>query len=126
MKFRISQILSFFLLAALAVGGSACKKDKGSHVLTVTVVVDKGVKVANSLVRLYAPVEGTYIDWYDYTNEQGEIEYSFPNTVVVEIVATKGSFKGCTFAQVDEGSNTKKVRIYPYGTEDNGCTSSSP
>lgn len=123
--FKIGTGLMTLLLGA-TLFLSGCSKDKQQHKLTVVVVADNDVRVANSLVRLYAPVENSFIDWYVYTNEEGEAEYAFENKVIVDIIASKGSFVGCNFAEVKEGENTVVVEIKPYGTDDNGCPETTP
>ncbi len=105
---------------------SGCSKDNLNHKLTVVVVADDDVKVANALIRLYAPVDNSYIDWYVYTNEAGEAQFEFPNKVIVEVIASKGSFVGCNFAEVEEGENTVQVEIKEWGTDDNGCPETTP
>lgn len=114
------------LLGSLLLFTAGCSKDNQDHKLTVVVVADDDVKVANALVRVYAPVDNSYIDWYLRTNEQGEATYEFENEVVVDIIASKGSFVGCDFAQVKAGNNTVEVEIKIWGTDDNGCPETTP
>ena len=123
-QFRFGLGLVLLLSGALMFSG--CSKDKGKHNLTVVVVADGDVKVTNALVRVYAPVDNSYIDWFIGTNEQGEAYFQFDNEVVVDIVASKGSFKGCGFAQVLEGENTITVEVKPWGADNNGCLETSP
>lgn len=125
MRFRFGLNL-ILLLSGVLLFTSGCSKDKKNHRLTVVVVADGDVRVTNSLVRVYAPVDDTYIDWYIGTNEKGEAYFEFENDVVVDIIATKGSFKGCGFAQVKAGENTATVEVKPWGSNDNGCPETTP
>lgn len=92
----------------------------------MVVTANDSVRVANATVHLYVPVSNSYIEgWFDQTGENGEVEYSFRNKVVVELTATKGSFKGCSFAEVEEGDNTIFVNMLPYAERsENGCSDS--
>ncbi len=121
----------FGLRTVLLVGGlllltAGCSKDTRNHRLTVVVFADDDVKVANALVRVYAPVDNSFVDWYLRTNEKGEANFEFENDVVVDIIASKGSFVGCDFAQVKAGNNTVEVEIKLWGTDDNGCPETTP
>ena len=116
----------FSLLLGMLLILSNCSKDNSEYVLRVTVYADEDVKVANALIRVYAPVENTFVDLYLSTDEQGEAEFTFENDVIVDIIATKGSFKGCSFAQVKSGENKVKVFIKPYNADDNGCSENTP
>lgn len=122
-KFSTGLVL-LFSVALLFFSG--CSKDNLKHKLTVVVVADDNVKVANALIRVYAPVNNSFIDWYLYTNEAGEAQFEFENDVVVDIVASKGSFVGCNFSQVKEGENTVEVEIKQWGSDDNGCPETTP
>lgn len=115
----ISFVLSLLLAACFLF--SSCEKGSGDYKLTIEVTINDTVRVQNANVHVYAPVTPTYIDYYDATDEQGETNYQFPNRVVVQITANKGSFKACSFAEVDEGSNSVQVDLKPYGDEENGC-----
>ena len=124
---RIKLGLGLFLLLSGAIFfTSGCSKENLDHKLTVVVVADGDVKVANALIRVYAPVDNSFIDWYVYTDESGEAEFEFEKEVVVDLVAAKGSFSGCNFAQVKQGENTVEVEIKPWGSDDNGCPESTP
>lgn len=112
-------LFSLILPAALALSG--CSKEEGDYNLTVLVTVEDDVKVANALVRVYVPLENSFIDYYHYTNEQGEAEFKFNNKVVVDAIATKGSFKACSFAEVERGENLLTIDLKPFGARDNGC-----
>lgn len=105
---------------------SGCSKNNSKHNLTVVVVADNDVKVANALIRLYAPVDNSYIDYFAYTNESGETSFEFEKEVVLEIIASKGSFVGCNFAQVKQGDTKVEVLIKDWGVDDNGCPETTP
>lgn len=121
MKRLLPGILLFSLLAVLGISTSSCQKEEGDYRLTVVVTVNDTTRVANANLRVYAPVSNTKIDYYDRTNEEGEFDYKFDNEVVVEIVATKGGFRACSFAEVERGDNTAKINLKPFGATDNGC-----
>ena len=99
----------------------SCEKDNSKYELTVVVTIHDTTRVQNATVRLYAPVKPTFIDYYDATDEKGETHYSFKNKVVLNLTVNKGSYKACSFAEVDLGKNTVTVDLKPYGSENNGC-----
>lgn len=116
-----NRLLTFGLLLMLAGIFASCKKEHNNYDLTVIVTVYDTVPVANAAIHLYAPVSGTFIDYYDNANESGEKDYHFNNKVIVQIQANKGSFKGCNFAEVNRGQNTVYVDVKPFGVNENGC-----
>jgi hypothetical protein len=123
MKRTYSILLNFSLLLAFVFASSGCAKEETDYVLDLIVTTDDGdVRVSNAFVRVYAPVSNSFIDYYSFTNEVGELEYTFDNKVVLEIKSTKGSFKGCTFVEVEQGINTVYLDLKPFGVE-NGCAS---
>lgn len=125
----MKRLLQPILLIILLMGGmfcmNSCEKDQGDYNLTVVVTVNDTTRVANAFVRVYAPVSNTTIDYYDNVDENGEKNYSFDNEVVVEVIATKSSFRACNFAEVERGDNTVYVNLKPFGSNDNGCLSSN-
>ena len=122
-RFGLSLVL---LLSGAMLFSTGCSKDNQKHKLTVVVVADGDVRVTNALVRVYAPIDNSFIDWYIGTNEQGEAYFQFENEVVVDIIATKGSFVGCDFSQVKAGENIVEVEIKKWGSDDNGCPETTP
>lgn len=122
MKRILIATLGAILITASAALLPSCAKSNEDHELTVQITVNDSVRVSNCLVHLYVPVSDSYIkDWYDYTNEEGEVHYSFENKVIVQIIAAKGTFKSCSFAEVEEGANRVVVDLKPYCAKDNGC-----
>ncbi len=120
-RISITTVVLLLAIGSLAFF-SSCKKDNDDHKLTVIVTANDSVRVANAMVHVFVPVSNSYIKgWFDPTNERGEVDYAFPDKVIVEIEASKGSFKGCTFAEVNAGSNVVYVDVKPYCAKDNGC-----
>ncbi len=118
--------VSLLFSAVFAVFFSAsCVKDKDKHKLTIVVVAENRdgdlVPAQNADLHVFAPVANSFIDYYASTNNDGEVSFEFENKVIVEIVSTKGSFRGCNFAEVNEGENTVTVELKPFGAKDNGC-----
>ncbi len=122
MKRLITAISASFLLSAGMMLMSSCEKDNSKYKLTIVVTANDTVRVQNASVRVFAPVSPTYVDYYDATDERGETNYTFLNKVVVEVIANKGSFKGCSFAEVNQGNNTVYIDLKPHGSDDNGCS----
>jgi hypothetical protein len=122
MKRLVTAISAILLLTAGVLLMPSCEKDNSDYQLTIVVTANDSVRVQNANVRVFAPVTPTFIDYYDATDENGETHYSFLNKVVVEVIANKGSFKGCSFAEVNQGSNTVTIDLKPYGSDDNGCS----
>lgn len=122
MKRTYLSLFNLSLLLAMFFTFTGCTKEETKHVLDLIITVDEDVRVSNAFVRVYAPVSNSYIDYYAYTDEVGELEYKFDNKVIVEVIATKGSFKACTFVEVERGVNTVYLDLKPFG-EENGCLS---
>ncbi len=122
----MKRLLGTFVVIIIFLAGlgitSSCEKDNSDYALTILVTINDTTRVQNATVRVFAPVSDTYIDWYSSTDENGELDYGFPNKVVVEIIANKGSFKACGFAEVDQGQNTVRIDLKPHGADDNGCS----
>ena len=100
---------------------SSCEKDTRDYELTVIVTVYDSVKVQNALVHVFADTQGSFVDYYNYTSEEGETHYKFDNKVIVEIEAGKSGFKACGFAEVDRGENVIRIDLKPYTDPHNGC-----
>ncbi len=122
MKRLVTTISAIVLLIAGLLLMPSCEKDTSDYNLTIVVTANDSVRVQNANVRVFAPVSPTFIDYYDATDENGETHYSFKNKVVVEVIANKGSFKGCSFAEVEQGSNTVYIDLKPFGSDENGCS----
>ena len=99
---------------------TSCEKDTRDYNLTVIVTTNDSVKVQNALVHLYAPVANSFVDYYFYTNEKGEVNTHFDDKVILEVEAAKGSYKECTFVELERGENTIYVDLKAYGVH-NGC-----
>jgi hypothetical protein len=115
-KLAIAAPLCAFLLVF-----SACKKETDDYNLTVLVRVNDSTRVQNALVRVYAPVKGSFLDYYQYTDENGETTFTINRKAVVEIVASKGSYKGCSFKELFNGGNNVTLDIKAFGNNENGC-----
>ena len=122
MKRLVTAISASLLLCAGVLLMPSCEKDNSKYKLTIVVTANDTVRVQNASVRVFAPVSPTYVDYYDATDERGETHYTFLNKVVVEVIANKGSFKGCSFAEVNQGTNTVYIDLKPHGSDDNGCS----
>lgn len=118
----ITAISATLLLIVVSLLMPSCEKENSKYKLTIIVTANDTVRVQNASVRVFAPVSPTFVDYYDATDERGETHYTFLNKVVVEVIANKGSFKGCSFAEVDQGSNTVTIDLKPHGSDDNGCS----
>lgn len=125
MKRLLLSITALALILAPVLLLNSCAKENQKHELTVVVTANK-VRVANAVVHVYVPVSNSYIkDWFNNADEKGEVHYSFENKVIVELVGTKGSFKGCGFAEVEAGENIVYLELLPWSMrEDNGCMDS--
>lgn len=110
------------LLLGILIGFGACKKELNDYDLTIRVTVNDSIQVQNALVRVYAPVKDSYLDYYQYTNEQGETTFNIDRKAVVEVVASKGGYKGCGFKELFNGANNLLViDLKPFGDNENGC-----
>ncbi len=109
------------VLALLLVSFGSCEKESNNYDLTVSVTVYDSVKVQNALVHVFAPVKGSFIDYFQYTNEQGETVFKIDKKAVVEIGVSKGSFRSCAFKELFEGGNNIAVDLKAFGDEENGC-----
>lgn len=100
---------------------SSCEKDEQIYELTIVVTVDGVDRVQNALVHIYAPVTNAFLDYYSYTDDNGEVFLKVDNKAVVEIVTAKGSFRACGFAEINRGENRATIDLKPFGDEENGC-----
>lgn len=118
-SFKKHALVVFFSGALLVL--AACEKETNDYDLTVAVTVNDTTRVQNALVRVYAPVKGTFLDYYQYTNENGETVFNIDSKAVVEVVAAKGSFKSCSFKELFNGGNTITIDLKAFGNTENGC-----
>tara|TARA_R110002050_G_scaffold110427_6_gene222660 strand:- start:9999 stop:10370 length:372 start_codon:yes stop_codon:yes gene_type:complete len=119
----MSKLIRLFTLSTILVlffGG--CSSDDRDFSLDLFLTVEDGtVAVQNALVRIYAPVDNTTIDYYLYSDEDGKVSITLKNKAVVEIVATKNPYKTCTFAELERGVKTINLELTLYNDVDNGC-----
>lgn len=119
----MKKLLTNLLIISASIGlFSSCEKDAQIYELTTVVTVDGGDRVQNALVHIYAPVSGAFLDYFVYTDDNGEVFIDLNNKAVVEIEAQKGSFKACGFAEINRGSNRVTIELKPFGDEENGCS----
>lgn len=118
MKATIKLIALVGLIATLS---WACEKDNRLYRAKIVVTVNDTVRAQNALVHVFAPVEGSFIDYYIYTNNEGEAEVQFLNKVVVDVVATKSPFRGCRFIEVERGDQVAYLDMRLFNDENNGC-----
>lgn len=100
---------------------TACEKDDRSYAADIIVTVNDTVRAQNALVHVFAPVEGSFIDYFIYTDEEGRASVEFLNKVVVDVVATKSPFRGCSFIEIERGVQTFKLDMKKFDDENNGC-----
>ena len=113
----LAVLFSMIIMVSLS-----CSKDDDKYLLKVRVTFNDTTNVHNALVHVYAPVNSTFVDYFIYTDENGETgEIKLPNKAIVEIFAGKGTFKGCGFAEVEQGPQVAVVDMKPLGNTDNGC-----
>jgi|TARA_R110000868_G_scaffold185583_6_gene427575 hypothetical protein len=119
----MSNLIRLFTLSAISVlffGG--CTSDDRDFSLDLFLTVEDGtVAVQNALVRIYAPVDNSSVDYYLYSDEQGKVSITLKNKAVVEIVATKNPYKTCTFAELERGVKTINLELKLFNDVDNGC-----
>jgi hypothetical protein len=119
----MSNLIRLFTISALSVlffGG--CSTDERDFSLDLYLTVENGtIPAQNALVRIYAPVDNTTIDYYLYSDEQGKVTITEKNKAVVEIVATKNPYKTCTFAELERGVKTVYLELKKFNDVENGC-----
>lgn len=119
----MSNLIRLFTISALSVlffGG--CDTDDRDFSLDLYLTVEDGtVPAQNALVRIYAPVDNTTIDYYLYSDVNGKVSITEKNKAVVEIVATKNPYKTCTFAELERGVTTVYLELTKFNDVDNGC-----
>ena len=99
----------------------SCSKDNRPYELVVRAIANDSIVAQNAQIRVYAPVEGTFIDYYSQTDVNGEASFKFTNKAVLEIYAGKGPFKGCSYAELEKGVVTVTVNMLYYNDPKNGC-----
>jgi hypothetical protein len=118
----MKKLLTSLLLACFSiVFFASCEKDELDYNLTIKITVDGDTPVQNAVVRVYAPVTGAIVDYFVFTDDNGESVIEFKNKAVVEIIAQKGSFRACSFAEVIQGGSTVRIDLQPFGAQENGC-----
>lgn len=119
----MSKLIRLFTLSTILVlffGG--CTSDDRDFSLDLFLTVEDGtVAVQNALVRIYAPVDNSSVDYYLYSDEQGKVSITLKNKAVVEIIATKNPYKTCTFAELERGVKTINLELKLFNDVDNGC-----
>lgn len=120
---RKSIVLGSFLalVVSLTLFTGGCSKEDNEYHLKVIVTVNDSIRVQNALVRVFAPVNNSFVDYFYGTNENGELNVEFQNKAIVELIASKSSFKACSFAEVDRGMNTVVIDLKAFGNTENGC-----
>lgn len=109
------------VLGLLLLSATSCMKEEvNRYDLTIVITVDGDIRTQNALVHIYAPVAETFIDFFAYSDENGEIEVNLKNKAILQLVAQKGSFRGCNVAEINRGTQTVYVDVKPFGVE-NGC-----
>lgn len=121
MIYTIKKLGFLATLSALVLSFSSCSKETNDYNLTVVVSVNDSVRVQNALVRVYAPVKGSFLDYYQYTDERGETTFTIERKAVVEIIASKAGYKSCAFKELFNGGNQVKIDIKAFGDNENGC-----
>ncbi|MEQ9261985.1 MAG: hypothetical protein RLP14_02375 [Owenweeksia sp.] len=120
----MKKLLTLALLFSMTLMLSySCSKDDDKYLLKVRVTVNDTITIQNALVHIYAPVSPTFVDYFIYTDENGETdEIKLNNKAIVEIFAGKGTFKGCGFAEIERGPQVVVVDMKAPSQEDeNGC-----
>lgn len=117
----MKKTLTLFTLFAAMLIAFSCKKDNRPYKLTVQVYINDSLVVQNALVRVYAPVENSFIDYYSYTNGNGESEFEFPNKAILEIEAGKSGYKGCNYVELERGTRNVRVDMFYYTDPKTGC-----
>ena len=100
---------------------SSCEKDPQIYELTIKITVDGTDPVQNALVHMYAPVNGAFLDYFSYTDNNGEVFLKLNNKAVIEIESKRGSYKACGFAEINRGVQTVYIDLKPFGSTENGC-----
>ena len=119
--FRLASV--GLLSLALLVGISGCETTSTDPaVVTVWVINSDSIPIQNALVRLHAPVSGSNVDKYRYTEPSGAAVFKYNLPSYLNITAGKGGWKGCSFVAIKPGeSSSITVVLKPYGDLDNGC-----
>lgn len=117
----MKKILQAGLGLVLLWGAWSCEKKETTYRLTVEVTVRDSILVQNALVRVWAPLENSRVDEYRFTNEQGVVNMEFDSKMVLDIRAGKGSYKRCTFVELQRGDNFKRLDIIPITNDNTGC-----
>jgi len=147
-RFFSFRLLTFLAATTAMLSFSACQ-DTAPPVTWLTVKVVAGedsIPVQNAWVRLSAPVSGSLFEdpatagyYYAKTGPDGWIsktiynedstrvsyeprEFKLEGEMYIDIISSKGGWKGCTFTHVQHGGDEQEiVRLWPYGEINNGC-----
>lgn len=120
MKKTALQFLGVLFLI-LSIG---CEKEDNEYILDIRVTVNDSVRVQNALLYVNAPgipEDSSTVNIYVYTDEDGYARAELKSKAVVEVEATKGNFKTCSFAEVDRGVNELFINLVRSDDRNNGC-----
>ena len=147
-RFFSFRLMTFLAVTTVLLSFSSCQ-DTSQPVTWLAVQVIAGedsIPVQNAWVRLSAPVGGSIFDdpatsgyYYAKTGPDGWMakavynedstrvsydhrQFKLEGEMYIDIIATKGGWKGCTFKHVrDGGDEYIVVRMWPYNETNNGC-----
>lgn len=108
-------------IAALGLIHSSCEKEPDNYDLEVIVSVQDSIRVQNALVRIFAPIENSNVDYFLYTNEQGKVKVELDGKAVLDIVASKSPYLSCSFVELKPGLTTKRIDMTLSNDPNNGC-----
>ena len=123
------------VLLTFVVGIFSCKKidQDPDYTFTITVrTLEDSTLIQNSKVEAYVPpTVGSKVAFIGYSDERGQITFTYDKDAVFQVRATRGSsasgstpvYIGCTYVKLEPNQNVHQtVYIRPYDPEAPGCT----
>ncbi len=108
----------------------ACERENQDPDFPFTITVktfQDSIRVTNAFVIINAPVPGNTAYFEGYTNESGEVSFTYDREAIFEVRAVRGdvsspSFSGCTIIRLEPDQRVEKT-VYMKGgdMEDRDC-----
>ena len=113
----MKKLLLFLVFASLVVAG-CYRNEPVEYRVRVQVYTPDSIRATNVYVEVGADVPGSLAQFKGYTNEIGEINFTYNAEAVLKIRASRGnplSFIGCGFVRLKpEEEVLVKVYLQPY------------
>lgn len=125
----LKNIFWIIAIAAIGFGAYSCKKIDQDPEYPFTIIVktmDDSTRIQNTFIEVYVPQTIGNVKFSGYTNEAGEVHFTYDKDAVFQVRATRGenpyTHIGCTYVRLEANEEVyQTVYIQPYNPEYEGC-----